>query len=406
MFLLKLQIFLIIFLYVNSEKSQKLKIIKSFKNGTCLYKNKLYSMYYNIPHSNITIKGHPFSCHLLKYLNYFKMLDDDDYVDLVNNRMPKIKVVTAFSENHRDEAALLLASFKKHFPGQKIIVYSLGLKKKTKKFLKKLCFVEFRNFNFKKYPKHVSNIMNYSFKILVLAEVLKEYGSVIWADASVRFRKRKIKYIYNLFNCKNDKSLNYKYGEQKAIEKVRGRKEFKNIYRHLKCKRCFWKYRYSGFSKNVYKFNINHCYKSDMLLTIPTFHGILSTTHPTILEYFPTNIHRYSNTTNNLHRQYDAAFSITVKTKDIVKKVLKWAVLCALTKNCIEAEKWHGCDGFTRKNIFSSTNICYRFDQTIISLLLHNSNNYDNRNYVTEIHDFVDVVRDSRTKLNNLKNTC
>uniref|UniRef100_A0A0K0ENT8 CAP10 domain-containing protein n=1 Tax=Strongyloides stercoralis TaxID=6248 RepID=A0A0K0ENT8_STRER len=406
MFFQRIQLFLIFFLCVDSARIQKYKIIKFTKNGTCLYRNKLHLMKYTLPYSNNTVKGLSFSCSLLKYLKYFKMLDDNSYVDLSKERMPRPKVVTAFSENHREEAALLLASFKKHFPKQKIIVYNLGLSKKTKKFIKKLCFVEFRNFNFKKYPKHVSNIMNYAFKILVLAEVLKEHGTVIWADASVRFRKRKMKYVYNLFNCKNGKPPNHKYEEQKEIEKIHNRKDFKNIYRHLKCKKCFWKYRYSGFDSNVYKFNINHCYKSDMLLTIPTFHGILSTTHPTILEYFPTNLTRYDNKTTNYHRQYDAAFSITVKTKDIVQKVLKWAVLCALTKNCIEAEKWHGCVDFTKKNIFSSTNICYRFDQTIISLLLHNSNNYDNRNYVTEIHDFVDIVRESKIKLKSLKNTC
>uniref|UniRef100_A0A0K0FTK3 DUF362 domain-containing protein n=1 Tax=Strongyloides venezuelensis TaxID=75913 RepID=A0A0K0FTK3_STRVS len=362
-------------------------------------------MQYSLPF-NKNVKGHPFPCYSLKYLDYFKMLDGDNYIDLSKERMPKLKVVTAFSENHKNEASLLLASFKKHFPGQKIIVYNLGLTKKTKKFLKKLCFVEYRKFDFKKYPKHVSNIMNYSFKILILAEVLKEYGSVVWADASIRFKKTKLKNVYSLFNCKNGKPPNYKYKEQISIQNVTGRKTFKNIYRNLKCKKCFWKYRYSGFSKNVYKFNINHCHKADMLLTIPTFHGILSTTHPTTLKYFPTNFTKYDNTTNNIHRQYDAAFSITVKTKDIVNKVLKWAVLCALHKRCIEAEKWHGCVDFTRKNIFSPTNICYRFDQTILSLLLHNSNNFDNRNYITEIHNFVDVVRDTKAKLQNLKNTC
>uniref|UniRef100_A0A0K0ECS6 Nucleotide-diphospho-sugar transferase domain-containing protein n=2 Tax=Strongyloides stercoralis TaxID=6248 RepID=A0A0K0ECS6_STRER len=377
--------------------------IKSFNNGTCLYKNQYVSVQYEMP-SNVNIKGLSFSCDYVKYLDYLKLLDESTFVDLSKEIMPKPQVVTAFSENHREEAALLLKSFRKHFPGQKIIVYSLGVSKSTEEELRSLCYVEYKVFKTSKYPKHVSNIMNYAFKILIAAETLKKYGAMIWADASVRFKKTNLDHVYNLFNCKNGKPFDHKENEQKDIVNEPRQKPFLNIYRKLRCSKCFWKYRYSGFDKKTYRFNIKHCHKSSFMFTVPTFHGILPTIHPTTLKYFPTDKERYINKT--ISREYDAAFSIIVKTKDTVNNVLKWAVLCALEKNCIEAEKWHGCYGFTKKNIFSLKNVCYRFDQSIFSLLLHNSNNYDNRNYVTEIHNFVDIERNTFSDLKSLKKTC
>ncbi|CEF60906.1 Protein of unknown function DUF1647 family-containing protein [Strongyloides ratti] len=403
----KLHILYFTFTLFFIQKTYQLKKIypkiKSFNNGTCLYKNKYISIQYEMP-SNVNIKGTSFSCDYVTYLDYFKLLDEDTFVDLSKEPMPKPQVVTAFSENHREEAALLLKSFRKHFPGEKIIVYSLGVSKSTEEQLRSLCYVEFKVFKTIKYPKHVSNIMNYAFKILIVAETLKKYGSMIWADASVRFKKTNLNYVYNLFNCKMGKNFNHKEYEQAILGNEPRHKPFLNIYRKLKCPKCFWKYRYSGFDKTVHKFNIKHCHKSSFMFTVPTFHGILSTIHPTTLKYFPTDKKRYTNRT--ISREYDAAFSIIVKTKDTVDNVLKWAVLCALEKNCIEAEKWHGCYGFTKKNIFSSKNVCYRFDQSIFSLLLHNSNNYDNRNYVTEIHNFMDIDRNTKLDLSLLKKKC
>uniref|UniRef100_A0A0N5C141 Nucleotide-diphospho-sugar transferase domain-containing protein n=1 Tax=Strongyloides papillosus TaxID=174720 RepID=A0A0N5C141_STREA len=385
------------------QSKKILSKIKRFNNGTCFYKNQYIPIQYELP-SNVNIKGTSFNCDLVRYLDYFKLLDENDFVDLSKEKMPRPQVVTAFSENHRDEAALLLKSFRKHFPGQKIIVYSLGVSKSTEEMLRSLCYVEYKVFKLSKYPKHVSNIMNYAFKILIAAETLKKHGAMIWADASVRFKKTNMNYVYNLFNCKYGKDFDHKEKEQAALGNEPRHKPFLNVYRKLKCRKCFWKYRYTGFDKNVYNFNVNHCHKSSFMFTVPTFHGILPTIHSKTLKYFPTEKKRYANKT--ISRQYDAAFSIIVKTKDTVDNVLKWAVLCALEKNCIEAEKWHGCYGFTRKNIFSSHNVCYRFDQSILTLLLHNSNNYDNRNYVTEIHNFIDIDRNTVTDLDSLEKSC
>uniref|UniRef100_A0A0N4ZI15 C2H2-type domain-containing protein n=1 Tax=Parastrongyloides trichosuri TaxID=131310 RepID=A0A0N4ZI15_PARTI len=370
----------------------------------CKFEGKSYDLRYSLP-SNRNIKGVRFSCKYMPYLKNFKLLDKRDFVDLTKRKMPHPRVVTAFSNNHKDEAGRLLKSFRDHFPGQKIIVYDLGLSYDAVKKLKKMCYVEYRKFDFKKYPKHVSIIKTYAFKILIAAEVLRDYGSVFWADASVRFKKTNLNYVYDLLNCYVGKDHDHRVKEQKLIGNGVRRNSYKNIFRHEKCKGCYWHFRYKGFDKNVYNFNVKHCHKSPIMFHVPTFHGILPTLHNDVYKYFPTEKERYGN--HSISREYDAAFSLMVKTEDAVNDVLKWAVLCALDKHCIQPVAWFRCGGhFRRDNIFSKKHICYRFDQSILSVLLHNANNYDLRNYVSEIHDFASIERTEMLHWKHLKNTC
>ncbi|CEF69989.1 Protein of unknown function DUF1647 family-containing protein [Strongyloides ratti] len=373
-------------------------------NENCYMDGIQYNLQYSLP-SNKSIKGKPFSCKLLPYLKELKLLDKNDFFDLTKENVSQPKVVTGFSDNHLKEAALLLKSFKKYFPNDKIIVYDLGLSKRNVKKLKKFCFVEYRKFNFKKYPKHVSIIKTYAFKILIAAEVLKEYNSIFWADASVRFKKSNLSYVYDLLNCNFGKKNNHRIIEQQKLGNGYRKNIYKNIYRNEKCSECYWHFNYKGFDKNLYKFNVNHCYKFSILLHVPTFHGILPTIHKYVYNYFPTDEERYTN--RSISRQYDAAFSLMVKTEDAVENVLKWAVLCALDKNCIQPIEWYNCGGhFTKENIFSKEHICYRFDQSILSLLLHNANNYDNRNYVSEIYNFAFLGRKNKISIDKIKLSC
>uniref|UniRef100_A0A0N5A2A8 Peptide-O-fucosyltransferase n=1 Tax=Parastrongyloides trichosuri TaxID=131310 RepID=A0A0N5A2A8_PARTI len=370
----------------------------------CKYEGKSYNFQYRLP-SNQSVKGIKFSCKYMHYLKQLKLLDKEDFVDLTKNKMPLPKVVTAFSQNHKNEAGLLLKSFRKHFPGQKIIVYDIGLSSKAVKKLKKMCYVEYRKFDFKRYPYHVSEIKTYAFKILIAAEVLKDYGSIWWADASVRFKRTNLTYIYDLLNCNIGKDPNHRIKEQKIIGNGLRQNNYRNIYKKLKRKNAYWFFNYKGFDKNVYKFNIQHCIKSPIMFHIPTFHGILPTLHKNVFKYFPTDLDRYTN--RSISRQYDAAFSLMVKTEDAVNDVLKWAVLCALDKNCIQPVAWFGCGGhLERDNLFSKNHICYRFDQSILSVLLHNANNYDSRNYISEIHNFASIGRKEVLNWKYLKYTC
>uniref|UniRef100_A0A0N4ZW27 C2H2-type domain-containing protein n=1 Tax=Parastrongyloides trichosuri TaxID=131310 RepID=A0A0N4ZW27_PARTI len=370
----------------------------------CIFEDNSYDLQYSLP-SNRSVKGIQFPCKYIKYLKYFKLLDKNDFVDLTKHKVPLPKVVTAISENHVNEAGLLLQSFRKHFPGQKMIVYDLGLSAKTIKRLKKMCYVEYRKFQYKKYPKHVSTLNTYSFKILVAAEALRDHGAIFWADASVRFKKTNLTYVYDLLNCNVGKHPYHRIKEQRLIGNGVRQNSYQNIYRSEKCKNCYWHFNYKGFDKGVYNFNVKHCHKFPIMFHVPTFHGILSTVHKDVYDYFPTDTKRYEN--RSISREYDAAFSLMVKTEDAVNDVLKWAVLCALDKHCIQPVAWFGCKGhFSKDNIFSKKHVCYRFDQSILSLLLHNANNYDFRNYVSEIHNFASIERTGTLQWKYLKDTC
>uniref|UniRef100_A0AAF5DHK6 Uncharacterized protein n=1 Tax=Strongyloides stercoralis TaxID=6248 RepID=A0AAF5DHK6_STRER len=335
----------------------------------------MYDLQYKLP-SNISIKGKHFSCDLIKYLDYFGYLNESNFIDLSKTPIHGVKIVTAITEDHMSELRPLLISFKKIFPKQSIIVYDLGLGLKSIKQLKALKFVEYRKFNFARYPIHVSTIKSYGFKFLVVSEVLMEYPSVIWADACVRFIKKNfIKRINNLVNCYKGKNEDHKDKEQKKIEELRREKKFEVI-----------EYQIDGYNKELYKFNIKHCYKSNVLMHIPTFHGILASTHNKFLDYIPTNKSRFI---PEKELQHGTGLVLFVRTKDTVQNIMKWATLCSLTENCISPIKWFSCTGhFNNTNLFSKIHICHRFDQTLLTILLHNSNNYNYQNYVTEMYDY------------------
>ncbi|CEF70595.1 Protein of unknown function DUF1647 family-containing protein [Strongyloides ratti] len=369
-------------------------IYNSYNKTLCKYKGNFYNLQYELP-SNKSIKGKPFSCNLVKFLDYFNFLNESSFVDLSKTTISKVKVVTAISENHTLEVRSLLKSFKTYFPKKTIIVYDLGLEKKSTNQLKTLEFVELRQFNFSKYPIHVSTIKSYAFKFLVVSEVLKEYPSVIWADASVRFKKKNfIKRISKLINCYKGKSEDHKFKEQLIIEEEKKNKNFK-VVELTKCIFCPLKYDTKKFNEKLYKFNVNHCYKSNILMHIPTFHGILASSHEKFLEFIPTNKSKYI---PEKEYQHGAGLVLFVRTKDAVQNIMKWAVLCSLTKNCIAPVPWTSCFGkFNHNNLFSKTNICHRFDQTLLTVLLHNSNNYNNQNYVTEMYDYA-IFKRSKIK--------
>ena len=69
-----------------------------------------------------------------------------------------------------------------------IIVYDLGnLNFTQKNWIKKHEMLTYRRFEFDEYPKHVKKLHNYAWKILIWAEVLQEFPSIIWFDPAIVF---------------------------------------------------------------------------------------------------------------------------------------------------------------------------------------------------------------------------
>uniref|UniRef100_A0A0N5A6R0 Exported protein n=1 Tax=Parastrongyloides trichosuri TaxID=131310 RepID=A0A0N5A6R0_PARTI len=357
----------------------------------CFYKNKTYDLRYSMP-TDPKRRGIKFDCNFMKYLDDFGYLDEKNYVDLTKEPSPKSKFVTGITNDHRKEAQFLLDSFEKYFPGEKIIVYGMGMKPDNRKSLKALKYVEYRDFDTSKYPKHVAKAKSYAFKYLIASEVLKEYKGATWVDSSVRFQKKGfMNQIAKLWDCYKGRLPDHKHKEQLKLGKAKRLENYKNVAVNRTCKKkCFLLIKYRGNNRKLFNFNVKHCYKAPILLHIPTFHGITPTIFPKFSEYFPTDFKQYDNRTG---RQYSSGFVSYVKSKDAIDSFLSWAVLCSLTPSCTEPVRWFPCGPhFNKNNLFAKHHVCHRFDQTLLTVLLHNSNNFDYRNYVTEIHDYADVV--------------
>lgn len=69
----------------------------------------------------------------------------------------------------------------------KIIYYDLGLQASQHNELVKYCKCEVRKFPFDEFPPHVKRLKTYTWKPIIIQQLLMEFGFVWWADSSVRF---------------------------------------------------------------------------------------------------------------------------------------------------------------------------------------------------------------------------
>jgi hypothetical protein len=97
----------------------------------------------------------------------------------------RLTIVTGASENHAHALFHLLESLDRYEPGTRVVVYDLGLARKTAARLRGdgRQLVRFR---FDDYPPHVdpANLRTYAWKPAIVREVLLEYGlPLLWLDA-------------------------------------------------------------------------------------------------------------------------------------------------------------------------------------------------------------------------------
>ncbi|XP_071853201.1 uncharacterized protein [Apostichopus japonicus] len=116
-------------------------------------------------------------------------IDVDVSVPSIDELYDRLVLITAFSDNHYNEAMGYIGTAQKYMPGKRIVVYDLGLSTKKQHEVKRLCNVELRMFNFNDYPKHVSDLLTYAWKAIIINLALNEFGAVYYGDASVRFKE-------------------------------------------------------------------------------------------------------------------------------------------------------------------------------------------------------------------------
>ena len=118
-----------------------------------------------------------------------KVLLDKSECSCADYFLCKLVVVSSVSSNHMTEAKKMIKLVHEHLPNTKIIMNSLGLTNAEMDYLKSQRNVEFRIFNFDKYPsmafsKH--NLFTYAWKPMVVKEASEKYEVIMYFDSSVR----------------------------------------------------------------------------------------------------------------------------------------------------------------------------------------------------------------------------
>ncbi|CAI2353341.1 unnamed protein product [Caenorhabditis sp. 36 PRJEB53466] len=267
--------------------------------------------------------GKKFDCAHLKHLEKLNLVENPGpFVNLSDSIKNEQEVVfcSAVSDNHFNEGTHSLASLRQFYPKRKYIIYGLDLNNLYADYFKKDANVEYRHFNTSGYPEYVGAWMEYRFKPLILAEVMKEHASIWWMDAHIAVKKP---------NMTNEL--------------------FREIAENRK--------------------NASQPLPSPIVFFIHASHSNFAVMFPQLLDYFPSN--SVPLLKNEEHGSQLGANTFYVARTEYTVKIFKWWILCALDKTCMSPP---GSQVFCRfgSNRFDVFANCYRFDQSVINLLLLN----------------------------------
>lgn len=186
--------------------------------------------------------------------------------------LPKIALATGASSNHFDELLAHIDRVPIVFPNRTLIIYDLGLNETELKTLQEISFVEYRKFNFTRYPEHVKDLHTYAWKPLILQQLLSQYGCAMWMDSSIVLT-RNITYL---------------------------------LARMVKLQ--------IGF-----------------LFYLPgAGHSIASATHPKMLQYLPmADLEVMADEMNQ------GGGTIVFNTAQVQRDIFRWVIVCALQRECI-----------------------------------------------------------------------
>ena len=186
--------------------------------------------------------------------------------------LPEIALATGSSSNHFEELLAHIDRVPLFFPNKILIVYDLGLSKQEVTKLRNIPFVEYRKFNFVRYPEHVENLHTYAWKPLIVQQLLNQYGGVMWMDSSI-ILTRNITYL---------------------------------LERMVKLQ--------TGF-----------------LFYLPgAEHSIVSATHPQMLQYLPmADLEAMTDEMNQ------GGGILILNTPEVLRDIFRWVLVCALHKGCI-----------------------------------------------------------------------
>ena len=211
-----------------------------------------------------------------------------------------------------------LKSAAKFLPNGSIVLYDLGLEPKQEKRIKEISFVEYRKFNFSAYPKFVRKLKIYSWKILIIQQILAEFGGALWFDASIVFKKR-INEILSYMVGKNSSFLYY---------------------------------------------------------TISSGHSIVSATSPRMFDYLPMRSEHLPS------EMPQSGAMLVFNTKIVRIQIMKWAIACSLFEDCISphgSRLFCPPTIWVQKDKFCG---CHRYDQSLFAIVVTNAYNLQHERYI------------------------
>ncbi|GFN79510.1 hypothetical protein PoB_000601600 [Plakobranchus ocellatus] len=127
----------------------------------------------------------------------FELSDEQlkNVLEVVSN-IPEADVIisSASSRNHFYEMQSMFHSLHETvYPVLKnftVVLFDLGLKKRQRKLAEKFCRCQVVSFPFELFPAHVSNLLCYSWKaIIIRALITKARQVLVWQDSSIRWTK-------------------------------------------------------------------------------------------------------------------------------------------------------------------------------------------------------------------------
>ena len=244
---------------------------------------------------------------------------------------PRLVPVTAISSSHFRESIDHIWRLPRVFGHVKLVLYDLGLSSAEAEAISKISFVEYRKFNFLKYPPHIANLFNYAWKILIIQETLAEFEAVMWMDSSIVLTGTYLPAIVQMVKEKSGFLFFNDHGSNRMI----------------------------------------------------------SASHPKMLDYLP--VVRTSAMRSNYMQQ--AGGMIIFNTLEVQRDVMKWAVLCALCKNCIAPlEAKLECP----EHLIGIADFfidCHRYDQAIFNVLVANANKFKPNKYVYSGKPFSKIIK-------------
>ena len=265
--------------YVKLESTTPVDYFTQQKRGAIIPRSDLLGVDFYVHPNDFSVVGIKFHMEeearkLAKEL--IQELEDSFNKNPVNittvDALPKIALATGVSSNHFEELLAHMDRVPLVFPNRTLIVYDLGLKEEEIKKLREMPFVEYRKFNFTRYPKHVADLHNYAWKPLILQQILSQYGGVMWMDSSI-ILTRNITHL---------------------------------LERMVKLQ--------TGF-----------------LFYLPgAEHSIASATHPQMLQYLPmANLEAMTDEMNQ------GGGIIILNTPSVLRNIFRWVLLCVLHSDCI-----------------------------------------------------------------------